>query len=126
MRVGREQRREELRQWVRGGAEGRGALLIVEGEPGAGRTDFVRGAPGGAAALGCRVRYAAAGALGAELPLRAALDCPHPGGPDRAGARSGWSRCPRRRRTWWSGTWWGRSLDLGCGRRRGRRAATRG
>ncbi|WP_406738881.1 hypothetical protein OG365_30020 [Streptomyces sp. NBC_00853] len=73
------------------GAEGRGALLIVEGEPCAGRTDFVRGAPGGAVALGCRVRYAAADALGAELPLRAALDClptrgPGPGGRRRAAA----------------------------------------
>ncbi|MFD7787632.1 LuxR C-terminal-related transcriptional regulator [Streptomyces nojiriensis] len=84
MRAGREQQRDELWQWVRGGAEGRGALLIVEGEPGAGRTDFVRGALSGAAALGCRVRYAAADALGSELPLRAALDCLHPGGPDRA------------------------------------------
>ncbi|MER6254878.1 LuxR C-terminal-related transcriptional regulator [Streptomyces sp. NPDC001584] len=86
MRVGREQQRDELREWVRGGAEGRGGLLIVEGEPGAGRTGFVRGALSGAAALGCRVRYGAADALGAELPLRAALDCLHPRGPDRAAA----------------------------------------
>ncbi|MER6203353.1 LuxR C-terminal-related transcriptional regulator [Streptomyces sp. NPDC001586] len=84
MRVGREQLRDELWQWVRGGAEGGGAFLVVEGEPGAGRTDFVRDAVARAAALGCRVRYAAADAPGTELPLHAALDCLHPRGPDRA------------------------------------------
>ncbi|MFF4433406.1 ATP-binding protein [Streptomyces sp. NPDC001513] len=84
MRVGREQLRDELWQWVRGGAEGGGAFLVVEGEPGAGRTDFVRDAVARAAALGCRVRYAAADAPGTQLPLHAALDCLHPRGPDRA------------------------------------------
>ncbi|MFE2552787.1 LuxR C-terminal-related transcriptional regulator [Streptomyces sp. NPDC059355] len=84
MRVGREQRREELRDWVRGGARGRGGRLIVEGEPGAGRTAYVREALAEAAALGCRVRYGAADPFTAELPLRAALDCLHPGGAGRA------------------------------------------
>ncbi|WP_328924654.1 MULTISPECIES: ATP-binding protein [unclassified Streptomyces] len=87
MRVGREQQRDELREWVRGGAHGggaHGACLMVEGEPGAGRTAFVREALVLAAALGCRVRYAAADALAADLPLRAALDCVHPSGPARA------------------------------------------
>ncbi|MEU7606895.1 BREX system ATP-binding domain-containing protein, partial [Streptomyces sp. NPDC041003] len=69
VRVGRERLRDELRQWVRGGAEGTGAFLVVEGEAGAGRTDFVRDALTRAAALGCRVRYAAADAPGVELPL---------------------------------------------------------
>ncbi len=86
VRVGREQLRDELRQWVRGGAEGTGAFLVVEGEAGAGRTDFVRDALTRAASLGCRVRYAAADDPGVELPLRAALDCLHPRGPDRAAA----------------------------------------
>ncbi|WP_404961130.1 LuxR C-terminal-related transcriptional regulator [Streptomyces sp. 147326] len=86
MRVGREQLRDEIRQWVRGGAEGTGAFLVVEGEAGAGRTGFVRDALTRAAALGCRVRYAAADAPGVELPLRAALDCLHPRGPERAAA----------------------------------------
>ncbi|WP_329387946.1 ATP-binding protein [Streptomyces sp. NBC_01351] len=87
MTVGREQLRCELREWVRAGAEGvgaHGALLIVEGEPGSGRTAFVRQALTEAVALGCGVRYAAADALAVELPLRAALDCLHPGGPGRA------------------------------------------
>ncbi|MFI5670812.1 ATP-binding protein [Streptomyces sp. NPDC051704] len=84
MRVGREQRREELRDWVRAGARGRGGRLIVEGEPGAGRTAYVREALAEAAALGWRVRYGAADPFTAELPLRAALDCLHPGGDGRA------------------------------------------
>lgn len=92
MRVGREQHRDEcrdaLRTWVRGaiGEAGGGACLIVEGEPGAGRTAFLREALTEAAALGCRVRYGAAEALGTGLPLRAALDCLHPAGPGRARA----------------------------------------
>ncbi|MGP3684749.1 ATP-binding protein [Streptomyces sp. IBSNAI002] len=84
VRVGREQQYEELRDWVRGGAEGAGGCLTVEGEPGAGRTAFVREALVQAAALGCRVRYAAADSLAADLPLRAVLDCVHPSGPARA------------------------------------------
>ncbi|MER7466023.1 LuxR C-terminal-related transcriptional regulator [Streptomyces sp. NPDC097981] len=84
MRGGREQQRDELRNWVRGGARGPGGRLIVEGEPGAGRTAHVREALAEAAALGCRVRYGAADAFTAELPLRAALDCLHPDGPGRA------------------------------------------
>ncbi|MFK0049618.1 ATP-binding protein [Streptomyces sp. NPDC090741] len=84
MRVGREQQREELRDWVRGGARGPGGRLVVEGEPGAGRTAHVREALAEAAALGCRVRYGAAAPFTAELPLRSALDCLHPEGPDRA------------------------------------------
>lgn len=79
----REEHREELRTWVRAGAEGAGACLIVEGEPGAGRTAFLREALTRAAGLGCRVRYGAADALGTGLPLRAALDCLHPRGPGR-------------------------------------------
>lgn len=92
MRVGREQHRDEcrdaLRTWVRGVVDeaGGGAFLLVEGEPGAGRTSFLRGAVADAAALGCGVRYGAAEALGTGLPLRAALDCLHPAGPGRARA----------------------------------------
>ncbi|WP_405703939.1 ATP-binding protein [Streptomyces sp. NBC_00069] len=84
MRVGRERLREELRDWVRGGARRGGGRLIVEGEPGAGRTALVHEALAEAAALGGRVRYGAADAFTAELPLRAALDCLHPEGPGRA------------------------------------------
>ncbi|MFF0218978.1 ATP-binding protein [Streptomyces vinaceus] len=84
MRVGREAQREELRDWVRAGARGRGGRLLVEGEPGAGRTAYVRGALAEAGALGFRVRYAAAEPFTAELPLRAALDCLYPEGAGRA------------------------------------------
>lgn len=91
MRVGREQQhrdecRAALRAWVRAGAEGGGACLLVEGEPGAGRTRFLREALAEAAALGCGVGYGAAEELGSGLPLRAALDCLHPAGPGRARA----------------------------------------
>ncbi|MFE3584897.1 ATP-binding protein [Streptomyces vinaceus] len=84
MRVGREAQREELRDWVRAGARGRGGRLLVEGEPGAGRTAYVRGALAEAGVLGFRVRYAAAEPFTAELPLRAALDCLYPEGAGRA------------------------------------------
>ncbi|MFD8862745.1 LuxR C-terminal-related transcriptional regulator [Streptomyces vinaceus] len=84
MRVGREAQREELRDWVRAGARGRGGRLLVEGEPGAGRTAYVQGALAEAGALGLRVRYAAAEPFTAELPLRAALDCLYPEGAGRA------------------------------------------
>lgn len=65
---------------------GRRSLPDRGGEPGAGRTAFLHEALAGAAALGCRVRYGAAEALGTGLPLRAALDCLHPAGPGRARA----------------------------------------
>ncbi|MFE5770134.1 LuxR C-terminal-related transcriptional regulator [Streptomyces sp. NPDC056485] len=84
MRVGRERQRDGLRDWVRGGARGSGGRLLVEGEPGAGRTAYVGEALAEAAALGFRVRSAAAEPFTAELPLRAALDCLHPGGSGRA------------------------------------------
>ncbi|MGT2527377.1 ATP-binding protein [Streptomyces nojiriensis] len=87
MTVGREQLRGELREWVRAGAEGcdaDSALLMVEGEPGCGRTTLVRGALADAVALGFDVRYAAADALAVRLPLHSALDCLHPRGPGRA------------------------------------------
>ncbi|MFE2145328.1 AAA family ATPase [Streptomyces sp. NPDC059456] len=84
VRVGREQQRDGVREWVRGGARGRGGRLVVEGEPGAGRTALVREALAEAAALGCGVRYGAADPFTAGLPLRAALDCLHPEGPGRA------------------------------------------
>ncbi|MFD9724678.1 ATP-binding protein [Streptomyces sp. NPDC059072] len=87
MTVGREQLRCELREWVRAGAEGGdadGALLMVEGEPGSGRTTLVRGALADAVALGFGVRYAAADALAVRLPLHSALECLHPRGPGRA------------------------------------------
>ncbi|MEU8837723.1 AAA family ATPase [Streptomyces roseus] len=84
MRVGRERQRDGLRDWVRGGARGRGGRLLVEGEPGAGRTAYVGEALAEAAALGLRVRCAAAEPFTAELPLRAALDCLHPEGAGRA------------------------------------------
>ncbi|MFD7083047.1 LuxR C-terminal-related transcriptional regulator [Streptomyces sp. NPDC059918] len=88
MRVGRERQRDGLRDWVRdwvrGGARGRGGRLLVEGEPGAGRTAYAGEALAEAAALGFRVRCAAAEPFTAELPLRAALDCLHPEGSGRA------------------------------------------
>ncbi|WP_406367515.1 hypothetical protein [Streptomyces sp. NBC_01546] len=68
----------------------------MEGEPGAGRTAFVREALAQAAALGCRVRYAAADALAVDLPLRAVLDCVHPAGPARPRSSACCGR-PRRR-----------------------------
>ncbi|MET9606804.1 LuxR C-terminal-related transcriptional regulator [Streptomyces sp. NPDC006512] len=92
MRVGRERQREELREWVRRGPGG--GLLVVEGEPGAGRTRLVREAVAEAEALGLGVRYGAAEALGVGLPLRAALDCLYPDGGAGPGGPDGGPRPP--------------------------------
>lgn len=85
MRVGREVQREAVREWVRGSATAGGGRLIVEGEPGSGRTRLVREALAEAAARGLAVRYGAAEALATDLPLRAVLDCLYPEEPGDIG-----------------------------------------
>ncbi|MFD3468919.1 hypothetical protein ACFWWM_21590 [Streptomyces sp. NPDC058682] len=93
MRVGREQQRDDVRPWVRAGAEGRGALLTVEGEPGAGRTDFVRGALSGAG------RSAAGGGTGRPTPSGRSCRCaPRSAGRTRRARRA--SMASRRPTVW--------------------------
>ncbi|MFJ9339300.1 ATP-binding protein [Streptomyces sp. NPDC101733] len=87
VRGGRDVLRDGAREWVRRGSAdgGPGGRLIVEGEAGSGRTRLVREALAEADTLGLPSRFGAAEALGAGLPLRAALDCVYPDGLPRAG-----------------------------------------
>ncbi|RSS67369.1 AAA family ATPase, partial [Streptomyces sp. WAC06614] len=65
---------------MQGVAAGRGACVLVEGEPGTGRSAVLAALVAQAEGLGLRVRSGSADGLGTSLPLRAALDCLHPDG----------------------------------------------
>ncbi|MFG2297883.1 ATP-binding protein [Streptomyces sp. NPDC048603] len=86
MRVGRDQHLRAVRESVRGAAEGGGACLIVEGEPGSGRTSLASELVAEAGRLGCAVRSGAAAGPPDGPPLQAALDCLYPDGSDRSAA----------------------------------------
>ena len=53
---------------------GKGAAVLIEGEPGIGKSSLARAAADMAAREGCRVLWAAADELGQALPLRPLLD----------------------------------------------------
>ena len=59
---------------VTGIAAGRGSAVLVEGEPGIGKSALVRAALAEAASLGCRVFWGAGDELGQALPLQPLLD----------------------------------------------------
>nr|WP_190344730.1 LuxR family transcriptional regulator [Streptomyces venezuelae] len=87
MRIGQGELPAVVREAVRAVAEeGAGGALLVEGEPGAGRSTLLRALADRAGRAGCRVRTGAAGPDAVRLPLRAALDCLCPDGAG-AGAR---------------------------------------
>jgi hypothetical protein len=70
-------------------AIGNGSVVLVEGEPGVGKTALVDSALRGSALAGCRVLRAVGDPLTEPLPLRMILKCLRegdlPDGPDRAG-----------------------------------------
>ncbi|WP_433265000.1 ATP-binding protein [Actinosynnema sp. CS-041913] len=72
--VGRERELARLLTRVDDLAEGRGAALVVEGEPGIGKTALVRAVCEAAAARGFRVCKGAGDELGRSLPLLPLLD----------------------------------------------------
>ncbi|MEV8534087.1 AAA family ATPase [Streptomyces sp. NPDC051211] len=86
MLLGREGQPAVVRDAVRAVAGGAGSCLLVEGEPGAGRSTLLRALADMAGGHGCRVRAGAADPLSVQLPLRAALDCLHPDGVRPPGA----------------------------------------
>ncbi|MCP3818205.1 AAA family ATPase [Streptomyces sp. A3M-1-3] len=69
-----------LRELLRAAAAGRGGSVLVEGEPGVGKSDLLDALLAEAAKLGVRAQHGAADELGSRFPLRAVLDCLSGGG----------------------------------------------
>ncbi len=59
---------------IRETARGRGGVVLLEGEPGIGKSALVRAATAGAPEAGCQVFWGAGDELGQELPLLPFLD----------------------------------------------------
>src|SRR5215475_1657985 len=72
--VGRDSEVAMLAGLVTGIAAGRGSAVLVEGEPGIGKSTLVRAALAEAASLGCRVFWGTGDELGQALPLQPLLD----------------------------------------------------
>src|SRR5215211_4659815 len=73
--VGRQGDRQRLRNLVSDVSAGRGGSVLVEGEPGIGKSALLAAAFTDADALGCEVAWATAGELSQRFPLRVLLDC---------------------------------------------------
>jgi len=72
--VGREHELAILNGFVMDVAAGRGRAVLIDGEPGIGKSALVRTALTGAADLGCQVLWGAGDELGQALPLLPFLD----------------------------------------------------
>ena len=72
---GREAEEDQLRKLVRAVAGGVGRAVLVEGEPGIGKTALVSAGLAEAERLGCQVLRGAADEFGGRFPLRVLLDC---------------------------------------------------
>jgi DNA-binding CsgD family transcriptional regulator len=72
--VGRDSELTLLAGLVREAAAGRGSSVLIEGEPGIGKSTLVRAALAGAAAAGCEVFWGAGDELGQALPLLPLLE----------------------------------------------------
>jgi tetratricopeptide (TPR) repeat protein len=71
---GRDTELAVLARRVRHVAAGRGSSVLIEGEPGIGKSTLVRAALAGAADIGCAVFWGAGDELGQALPLQPLLD----------------------------------------------------
>ncbi|WP_246257076.1 ATP-binding protein [Amycolatopsis anabasis] len=67
--IGRDGELSRLAGWVHGVGSGYGRAVLVEGEPGIGKSSLVRAACAQAAESGCQVFWGNADELGQELPL---------------------------------------------------------
>src|SRR5690348_5894830 len=72
--VGRESEQALLAGLVKQVAQGRGGVVLIEGEPGIGKSALVRVAAAEASDAGCQVFWGAGDELGQELPLLPFLD----------------------------------------------------
>src|SRR6516165_3501075 len=72
--VGRESEMALLTGLVKEVAQGRGGSVLIEGEPGIGKSALVRAALAEAPAMGCQVFWGAGDELGQALPLLPFLD----------------------------------------------------
>jgi len=72
--VGRQRELDRVRGWVSDLAVGRGRAVLVEGEPGIGKSSLIRAATADAAAAGCRVVWATCDELSQAFPLLPLLD----------------------------------------------------
>ena len=72
--VGRDSEMALLAGLVKGVARGRGGVVLIEGEPGIGKSALVRAAAAGAPGAGCQVFWGAGDELGQALPLLPFLD----------------------------------------------------
>ncbi|GAB3157994.1 LuxR family transcriptional regulator [Amycolatopsis stemonae] len=72
--VGRDGELSRLADWVRDVAGGRGRAVLVDGEPGIGKSALVRAGCAIAADAGCQVYWGAGDELGQALPLLPLLD----------------------------------------------------
>ena len=73
--VGRDAEQGQLRELVRSVANGEGRSVLVEGEPGIGKSLLISAGLAEGADLGCRVLRGAADEFGGRFPLRVLLDC---------------------------------------------------
>ena len=72
--IGRDTEMVLLAGQIRGVARGRGGAVLVEGEPGIGKSALVRAAVAGAPGADCQVFWGAGDELGQEMPLLPFLD----------------------------------------------------
>jgi DNA-binding CsgD family transcriptional regulator len=72
--VGRDAELTRLRRLVDSARSGKGAAVLIEGEPGIGKSTLARVTADMASRNGCRALWAAADELGQALPLRPLLD----------------------------------------------------
>ena len=72
--VGRDSEMTLLTGLIRQVARGRGSSVLIEGEPGIGKSELVRAAVAGAPEAGCQVFWGAGDELGQALPLLPFLD----------------------------------------------------
>jgi len=73
--VGRQSEVELLRDLVREVCSGRGRCVLVEGEPGIGKSTVMSAGMAGAASLGCLLLWGSADELSQRLPLRVMYGC---------------------------------------------------
>ncbi len=72
--VGRDDEMALLTGLIKEAARGRGSSVLIEGEPGIGKSALVRAAVAEAPAVGCQVFWGAGDELGQQLPLLPFLD----------------------------------------------------